>query len=381
MARYAWRTWRDARPAARKWNISVWRIIKEQVALKYRNELRPDEYFRYGLDDPNMPWEEKLTFVGSDFGRKLWYIFTPARYHGYYRNKLAFKHLFRSMGFPVAKFYGVYDPQWGHTADGAPLRNADDIAAWMKTSGVEEAVFKPTESAEGQMIFVMAGRKPDNPQAFISLDGQEYTPERIIEELNDPDRLALAFPDAPVQRTFLVEQRLHPHPEIVEMTSSATLCCLRLVTLVTSRGDIDIIGSYFRLQPSSSGADNSEEEGTALYLSVDPETGRLGEGVLFYGADPTKRYKRHPDGGSVATGRTLPMYKEALDLARKAAQAVPMARTIGWDLAMTPQGVYLVEGNACYGIIGKQTIGRTGLATPAFRETYQYLLDLHKPYM
>ena len=44
IVRYAWRAWRDARPAARKHGISPWRIVREQVALKRKTGLRPDEY-------------------------------------------------------------------------------------------------------------------------------------------------------------------------------------------------------------------------------------------------------------------------------------------------------------------------------------------------
>jgi len=372
LVRYAWRAWRDARPAARKHHISVLRIIREQIVLKRRRGLQPSEYFYFGLDDPEKTWEEKLAYVGHDQGPRLWSLFTPEKYYCIYKNKLIFNYVFGSMGFPVAQLYGTYDPDWGQTVDGAPLRTAEDIAAWMADKQVADPVFKPTESAEGRMVFVMKGRKPGNPRVFIGMDGEEYTPERLVQALGDPEALREAYPDQPVPyRTFLVEERLKPHAEIVEITSSDTLCCLRLVTLLTARKTVEIIGTYFKVQPRSIGADNLGEDMLLVY--VDPVTGKLGEGVFYDGKERGERYRCHPDGGTAFYGRTLPLWKEAVELAGNAAKAFPQARTVGWDIAMTPRGVFLVEGNTCWGYPSVQFVADKGIASDVFMETCRLL--------
>ena len=356
LGRYAWRAWRDARPAARKHGVSPWRIIREQVALKRQTQLRPDEYYMFGLDDPNMPWEDKLSYI-SDAGRRMWYIMTPPKYHGLYRNKLLFKRFFGGLGFPVAPLYGVYDPACGRTADGAPLRNAEDIAAWMKSTSVRCPVFKPTESAEGRMVYVMKGRAPQNDNAFLSIDGETYTPERLAETLGDPRLLRQAYPDEPIQRTFLVEKRLLPHPAVVSLTASETLCCARLVTLLAADGDVKIWATYFKVTPGNANADN-------------PETGVVREGYFYHEHDPTP-HDFHPDTGVKFRGARLPDWKEAVELVRRAALAVPPARTIGWDVAFTPDGPYLVEGNAAWGVRSVQFVWRKGLNYGAFKEVYE----------
>ena len=292
LARYALRTWRDARPVARKRNVSVLHIVREQVALKRQTELRPDEYYLFGLDDPDMPWEDKLSYI-SDAGRRMWYIMTPPKFHGIYRNKLLFKRFFQGLGLPVAELYGVYDPDWGETVSGQPLRTAEDIDAWMQSTDVQAPVFKPTESAEGKMIYVMTGRAPDNDAAFQSIDGAIYTPDRIVQTLNDPQLLASAYPDEPIQKTFLVEARLHSHPKVTEITTSETLCCVRLVTLVTNSGEAKIWSTYFKITPQNTGADNTEEGSRTIFAYVDPDTGVLGDGYFYYDHDPTP-YRAHP---------------------------------------------------------------------------------------
>jgi Sugar-transfer associated ATP-grasp len=368
LARYAVRAWRDARPAARRHNISTWRIMREQIALKRLTELRPDEYYLFGLDDPNIPWEDKLSYI-SDAGRRMWYIMTPPKYHGIYRNKLLFKRFFQNLGLPTAEHYGIYDPEWGETVSGEPLRTADDIAAWMAATNVREPVFKPTESAEGKMIYVMTGRAADDEAAFQSIDGETYTPQRLVQTLGDPQLLANAYPDEPIQQTFLVEARLQSHPKVTEITTSQTLCCTRLVTLITDSGEIKICGTYFKITPQDMGADNVAEDSRTLFVYVDPETGVLGEGRFYYLHDPTP-YRTHPDTGVPFYGVQLPDFAEALALVRKAAMAVPMARTIGWDVAFTTDGPVLVEGNAAWGVRSVQYASQKGLNRGDFKDVY-----------
>ena len=44
-------------------------------------------------------------------------------------------------------------------------------------------------------------------------------------------------------------------------------------------------------------------------------------------------------------GYQIPYVKEAIDLCLKAATVVPQLRYIGWDVATTPTGPAIIEGN------------------------------------
>ena len=56
LLRYGRHVWTTVRPAARRRGVSPWRMVREQITLKRRNEIQPSEYFYYELDDPRMPW-------------------------------------------------------------------------------------------------------------------------------------------------------------------------------------------------------------------------------------------------------------------------------------------------------------------------------------
>jgi hypothetical protein len=55
---------------------------------------------------------------------------------------------------------------------------------------------------------------------------------------------------------------------------------------------------------------------------------------------------RHPDTGQEFMGFPIPMWTEAVDLARRAHETFPSLHFIGWDIAILQDRPILVEGNA-----------------------------------
>ena len=58
-----------------------------------------------------------------------------------------------------------------------------------------------------------------------------------------------------------------------------------------------------------------------------------------------EHFEEHPETGARILGLQLPYLDEVLDLAREAASILPQARCMGWDVALTPSGPVLMEGN------------------------------------
>jgi hypothetical protein len=75
---------------------------------------------------------------------------------------------------------------------------------------------------------------------------------------------------------------------------------------------------------------------------VDPETGALGRGRTR-GHDDDITTIPGADRGFV--GYILPEWRAARDLALRAADAFPWARSIGWDIGLGESGPVLIEGN------------------------------------
>ncbi|MFO8008369.1 MAG: sugar-transfer associated ATP-grasp domain-containing protein [Candidatus Brocadiia bacterium] len=343
--RYAIRLWQHGLPAAREHNVSIFRIMREQLSLMIENELGPEEYYFYGLADPGIPWSEKRSYIGRSLLHKHWYVFTPRKYQFCIDNKLILARLLEASGLPAPELLAVYDPHWGYTRAGRPLRTAEDIAAWAEREDPDGVVFKPMESAQAKMVLVMEGRKPDS-STFVHISGKEYSPEQLVAHFNDPKLLADAYPgSSSPPRTMLAQERLRQHAALREFAEK-TLSCVRVNTLTTLDGRVEILFAVLKLQPKDLGFDTPRAGGVICY--IDTDTGRLGPGRLK--RDPGHlRRTCLPDTGKEFTGFQLPMWEQVLDLARSAARAFPHAHAIGWDIGMSTRGPVIVEGNVTWG--------------------------------
>ena len=56
-------------------------------------------------------------------------------------------------------------------------------------------------------------------------------------------------------------------------------------------------------------------------------------------------FEEHPDTHVRFQGYPIPMLSEAIALAKQAALVVPQLRHVGWDVAITPDGPAIIEGN------------------------------------
>lgn len=334
------RVWRRAREAAEQNGSSTWRILREQVVLKNGYALDRWAYYQYRLFDPAIPFEEKTRYLPDDreSNRQLWSLLTPDKYRCLYDNKLIFNGFFRALNFPLAEVYGVFDPLFGYTRNGRSLRSPADLQGWMESSGAGGFVFKPLEGIQGHMVLVFVGPSADHPGKFVTLAGESYDAEEIVASTANSARLERSNPGANT-RSFLIEERLRPHPELVRFIGS-TLCTIRVQTIIAVDGMPRIVAAVFKLQPKPVGVDHLIHGAVGCW--VDLETGVLGRGRTRGSLEYATLI---PDTNTSFVGFRLPCWEETKDLALRAAGAFPWARSIGWDIALSDRGPVLVEGN------------------------------------
>ena len=172
---------------------------------------------------------------------------------------------------------------------------------------------KETESTQGKNITLWRAGEFD-PEAFLD----EYTGSHYVLE------------------AFI---RQHPAMSSLNPTSVNTV---RLIT-AGYRGRITIIGGCLRTGGVSAFVDNFHSGGIAFPLDL--SSGIVsGPGRDFAG----KRYIRHPATDAVVPGFTVPHWDVVTAAVTEAAARIPNVGYIGWDVAVTEDGVEFVEGNVCY---------------------------------
>lgn len=81
-------------------------------------------------------------------------------------------------------------------------------------------------------------------------------------------------------------------------------------------------------------------------------------------------YSKHPITGTDIIGFQIPMFEEAVELVKKAAEVIPQVRYVGWDVAISDHGPVLIEGNSFPGVFQKRASlseNKTGIL-PRYRE-------------
>jgi len=135
----------------------------------------------------------------------------------------------------------------------------------------------------------------------------------------------------------LVEECLKQHEDMNRLYAGS-INTIRVVT-INKGGNVKIVCTFVRI---GNGGDVDNFNSGGMMTRVDLQTGR----IMFEAVDKSGVvYENHPKTGIRIKDYQIPMWQEVLELAQKAAEVIPQVGYVGWDVAITPSGPVLVEGN------------------------------------
>ena len=119
---------------------------------------------------------------------------------------------------------------------------------------------------------------------------------------------------------------------------------MRVLTCLNEKGQPEIIGAATRMAIGTNHVvDNLHAGGIAAAVNL--ETGILGRASNL-GADARLGWLDfHPVSGARITGTRLPKWDGVREFAVRTHRAFDDRILVGWDIAITPDGPVLVEGN------------------------------------
>ena len=130
------------------------------------------------------------------------------------------------------------------------------------------------------------------------------------------------------------------HPEMAALNPD-TLNTLRILSLQRRNGAVGVMHAVVRIGRAGAWLDNFHAGGIAM--KVDLETGRTAAPAVRL--DRSTTYTRHPDSGLALNDRPIPAFARCLALVDRAHALFPGLRTVGWDVAIAPEGPRIVEAN------------------------------------
>lgn len=162
---------------------------------------------------------------------------------------------------------------------------------------------------------------------------------------------------ADTRGVLLVQPRVATHPDLTDLALNA-LPTVRVVTILDEAGSPEVVSATFRFASVPEAVVDNMKAG-GLIAAVDLDTGALGVACRGYGGGD---HASHPATGAPIEGRVLPGWADVKALAVRAhAEAFGDYVLVGWDLAMTPEGPLLIEGNGKPGVLMPQRAARRGL--------------------
>lgn len=163
------------------------------------------------------------------------------------------------------------------------------------------------------------------------------------------------------RRQFLLEEFLSQDPEMARLCPTS-VNTLRIVTF----RDGDDVRTLVRVLKMGNGGDVDNFSGGGMYTILDEEGVARHPAFDEFGGV----FSIHPLTGVSIVGFQVPQWESVARLADTLAREVPEIPYVGWDIAITPQGPVVVEGNYNTGVFQLKpsaTGVRTGLL-PVYRE-------------
>lgn len=274
--------------------FDIYLILLDMIYCRVRFHCFEDEYFNYDF------------MKRKDRERKYFLL----RYHQYYTLWLVKN---------VTGAYGKKSNQYDKLADlmareyvAVDKVGADGLAEFVNAR--EKVVFKPNHGSHGIGVFVYSKSENRLEEVFADISGKDYLCEEFIVQHEEMERL-----------------------------SPGSVNTIRVITL-NDHGKISIIDTAMRMGAGDKVCDNICNGGYGATL--DPKTGI----AVTIGSDIERNTcVYHPSSGQKIIGFNVPHWDKVIALAHEAALCIPEIPSIGWDVAITPDGVCLIEFNGSYG--------------------------------
>ena len=156
-------------------------------------------------------------------------------------------------------------------------------------------------------------------------------------ETNEETNVEDLFNELMANKQQLLEEYVIQHEDLNKLCA-ASVNTLRIVT-ARKNGKTTVLVKIIRVGDGVEAVDNFHKGGMFTIFDeqgiiTKPAVNREGE-----------VFDKHPVTQTEFIGFTIPYYKEAIALCDRASKKIPEVGLVGWDIAITPSGPVMIEGN------------------------------------
>lgn len=307
---------------ARRFGRSMIDQFADQMRLAFKDGIPVSFFYTYELHDPlNRVHAHEYVLRGHIKGGgqlyKRLYRDCPERREGakILNDKLAFHQFCVARNLPTARLFAVV---------------TNESFSWTETSPSAlpptDLFFKPQKESGGS-----------GAERWVYVEGRyhRHGSDNVLDVRELSDRLARLSRRQP----YLVYECLANHRDIQDLSAGA-LSTLRIHTMLNEQQEVEHLFTMLRMSQFRQRIVDTRD---GIAATVDPITGLLGRGsnssLLARWVD------HHPFTGAGITGRPVPFWHDALDLAITTHAQLASPYIVGWDIAITERGPVIVEAN------------------------------------
>ena len=327
--KYSWRLSRS-RPQP------LFPTIRQAFTLCRKQRFTADEAFALGLlqldDGSNPPRDLVSRRRQAQIQRRL----NPKSWASVLSDKGIFHRFCETVGLPTPQVYALYFRTTpGYCPDGTSLWGRDQWTNFITKGLPSEFIVKPCIGYGGRGVVAFT---KVSPGTFSSSLGRDMTAAQIVEFM-------YGHRDT---ESFLIQERLRSHSQLVELAGCTNLQTLRLTTYIDRKMQCRRLFCFLKLMTLEGVVIDNVGDGRAgnLVCHVCTEMGTiLAVYVRTLDGTGSRAISHHPVTGRELIGLRIPQWGKACDLVHQAAHAFLPVRSIGWDVALGDDGVRLLEGN------------------------------------
>lgn len=286
-------------------------------------------YYLYGLDVIGCSFTNKRLLAYRTFmeQRNARNYTKPYSYVCILRNKELFALVCNHYGFRCVHNIGILRSGKLFKA------NSDEIDIAQLLDQNRHLFFKPIDTECGEGIFCI-DRKSDEEYTWNDKPISFYEINSRLSQLNSD---------------ILVQTRVIQHAEMNRLYSHS-INTLRIVTIMKD-GVSRCFSSVLRVGANGNIVDNWAVGGIIINVNDDGTLSKYGFMKPPFG----KRMKVHPNTNVPFESFIVPYFKDAVAMCESFHQKISYIWSIGWDVAITPDGPLFIEGNDNWEITLHQT--------------------------
>jgi hypothetical protein len=275
-----------------------WTITLDMLWAAVRHETAFQDYFDWDFHTLNR--RERETFITHPKSNHLALRLNAAEHRSTFSNK--------------AEFNVRFAPYLGREWIDLRTSSDDELAAFFARH--DRVIAKVADSLGG-----------DGIEAFTSAD---------VGDVGDFRAARLA------NRQVLLEEFLTQHPDMTRLNDSS----VNTLRIVTYLDDAATVHTLARVLKMGNGGDVDNFSDGGMYTMLDAD------GVAHYAAFDGDGgvFTVHPRSHTSIVGFAVPNWAEVQALVDALAREVPQIRYVGWDIAITPEGAAVIEGNYNTGV-------------------------------